>query len=222
MTTARALNRSMNKLGIFVVLGMATLVLAAEARPTKKPAPAKTNGDYFPLKVGYTWTYRNSEAGGYTVKVLGEEPHEGTQPQYQVELLAGVKIRQVCSKIDGWVLLHSEDYVEHEGLKAAYNPPKQLLPNPLVVGQKWEWTGKDPTQVEYHETSRTVGVENVTVPAGKFRAMKVITEISGGSTPKTKTNWYADGVGLVKSATEAGQMKYGSELTDYSFKKPPK
>ena len=37
----------------------------------------------------------------------------------------------------------------------------------------------------------------------------------------TRTNWYAAGVGLVKSATVAGQLKYGSELTDYSFKKKP-
>jgi hypothetical protein len=35
----------------------------------------------------------------------------------------------------------------------------------------------------------------------------------------TRTNWYAEGVGLVKSTTEGGQIKYGSELTDYSFKK---
>ena len=43
----------------------------------------------------------------------------------------------------------------------------------------------------------------------------------GGAIPMTKTSWYADGVGLVKSATEGGQIKYGSELVDYSFKKKP-
>ena len=35
-----------------------------------------------------------------------------------------------------------------------------------------------------------------------------------------RTNWYADGVGLVKSDDrQPAQIKYGSELTDYSFKK---
>jgi hypothetical protein len=57
------------------------------------------------------------------------------------------------------------------------------------------------------------------VPAGKFRAIKVVSEVSGGAIPMTRTNWYANGVGLVKSATQGGQIKYGSELTDYSFKK---
>lgn len=213
------MNRPKFKLGILVALGIAAVIAAADARP-KKPQPAKTTGDYFPLKVGYTWTYRNLEAGGYTLTVLGEEPppHEGEPIRYKVELLSSVKIQHIYSKADGWVLFHSEDYIEHEGLKATYDPPRRLLPNPLVPGQKWEWTGKDPTQVEYHEAGRTVGFEEVTVPAGKFRAMKVVIEIASGAIPKTKTNWYADGVGLVKSVTEAGPMKYGSELTDYSFK----
>jgi hypothetical protein len=38
----------------------------------------------------------------------------------------------------------------------------------------------------------------------------------------TKRYWYAEGVGLVKSTTEAGQINYGSELVDYSFKKKAK
>jgi hypothetical protein len=49
--------------------------------------------------------------------------------------------------------------------------------------------------------------------------MKVVSEITGAATPMTRTSWYADGVGLVKTTTEGGQIKYGSELTDYSFKK---
>jgi hypothetical protein len=131
---------------------------------------------------------------------------------------SGVKIHHVYSKPEGWVLLHAERYVEHEGLKAEYEPPRKYLSNPLVAGQKWEWAGKDPTQVEFHESSHVVGSENVTVPAGKFRTMKVVTNITGASVPKITTNWYAAGVGLVKTVTEAGQMKYGAELTDYSFK----
>jgi hypothetical protein len=211
----------MNKLGIFAAIGMAAVVLAAEAKSPQKSRTRKTSGDYFPLKAGYTWTYRNTEEGGYTWKVLAEEPQPGAPPRYQVESLSGVKIHQVYSKAAGWVLLHSEDYIEHEGLKATYDPPKQVLPDPLVAGKKWEWSGKDPTQVDQHETNQTVALENVTVPAGKFRAMKVVTEISAGAR-KTRTNWYADGVGLVKSVTQAGPLKYGSELTDYSFKNEKK
>ena len=187
---------------------------AVAGKPKSKPS-----ADYFPLRVGDSWTYRNTEEGGYTLKVLSEEPHEGGTVRFVVELLSGVKVNNTYSKANGWVLFHAENYPEHEGLQATYDPPKQLLPNPLVVGQKWEWSGRDPTQVEHRESNRVVGVETVTVPAGKFRAMKVVSEISGASVPLIRTSWYAVGVGLVKTMNVGGQIKYGSELTDYSFKK---
>ena len=207
------------------VFGVAVLLLlqnASAAKPkSKSQSKSETTADFFPLRVGDTWTYRNRESGGYTWKVLNEEPHEGEAVRYVVEFLSGVKILNTFSKANGWVLFHNENYTEHEGLQAIYDPPKQYLPNPLVVGQKWEWRGKDPTQVERHEVNRVVGVETVTVPAGKFRAMKVVSEVTNGGTSMTKTAWYADGVGLVKTETSGGQLKYGSELTDYSFKKSP-
>ncbi|MDP9100275.1 MAG: hypothetical protein M3N48_14965 [Verrucomicrobiota bacterium] len=200
------------------VIGLATLFLAPNVFSVK-PRDPKATADYFPLRVGDSWTYRNNEEGGYTLKVLSEEPQEGGPVRYVVEFRSGVIIQNIFSKVGGWVLFHAESYPEHEGLKATYEPPKQYLPNPLVAGQKWEWSGKDPTQVEHQEKSRVVGFENVTVAAGKYRAMKVVTEVSGGAIPMIKTNWYADGVGLVKSSTDGGKIKYGSELTDYSFKK---
>jgi hypothetical protein len=207
----------MNKIINLTAIALATLALGSSAT-AGKPKPAKTEADYFPLRVGDSWTYRNSEQGGYTLKVLSEEPQQGAPNRYVVEFLSGVKIHNVFSKVAGWVLLHAESYPEHEGLKATYEPPKQYLPNPLVAGQKWEWTGKDSTLTERHESNRVAGFESITVPAGKFRAMKVVSEIAGGAA-QTRTYWYAAGVGLVKSTTEAGQTKYGSELTDYSFKK---
>ena len=200
------------------MIALATLVLVAAASG-KKPNPTKSSADYFPLRVGDSWTYRNTEEGGYTLKVVSEEPQEGAPARFVVELSSEVKILHTFSKKDGWVLLHFERYPEHEGLEAKYEPPKQYLPNPMTAGQKWEWSGADPTQARFTEKSTVAGIEEVTVPAGKFRAMKIITVVSGGSVPKTQTLWYADGVGLVKSTTEGGQIKYGSVLTDYSFKK---
>ena len=123
------------------------------------------------------------------------------------------------SKAGGEVLLHSERYTEHEGLEAKYEPAKPYLKNPLVAGAQWGWTGKDYTQTDLDEDNQVTGPEDVTVAAGKFRAMKVVTKVVGTPAPLTRTNWYADGVGLIKSMSEAGEIKYGWELKDYSFKK---
>ena len=207
----------MNKFGMLAATGLVTVLVSAAL--ANKPKPPKAAADFFPLRVGDSWTYRNSEEGGYTLKVISEEPQAEGASRFVVELSSGVKILHTFSKTDGWVLLHAERYPEHEGLEAKYEPPKQYLANPLTVGPKWEWSGKDPTQVEHGEKNTVAGVETVTVQAGKFRAMKVVSIVTGGAIPMTRTNWYADGVGLVKTTTEGGQIKYGSELTDYSFKK---
>ncbi len=71
-----------------------------------------------------------------------------------MEMLAGVQVRRHFSKPDGWVLLHFEQYPEHEGLEAKYEPPKKYLQNPLVPGFKWQWNGKDYTQQEFAEENR--------------------------------------------------------------------
>ena len=202
------------------VFGLAALLSlqGASAAKLKNKSTSGAPADYFPLRSGDAWTYRNTSEGGYTLKIVSEEPQQGGTVRYTVELAAGVKVLKIFSKAEGWVLFHGESYPEHEGLQIKYDPPKQYLPNPLVVGQKWEWSGKDTTQMDRHESSRVVGLETVTVVAGKFRAMKVVSEITGGSAVMIRTSWYADRVGLVKTMTEAGAIRYGSELTDYSFK----
>ena len=214
----------MNKKRTLVLLALTSLApifIALAQEP-------KTSVDYFPLRVGDSWTYRNTADGSeYTLRVLREEKQPDGSTRYQVEKLAGpkdspVKIHLWFSKANGWVLMHGERYPEHEGLEAKYEPPKQYLPSPLAPDVKWEWSGKDYTQTPMHEASRVAGTEEITVPAGKFRAMKVISQVTGSSAPVTKTYWYADGIGLVKTTSEAGDIKYGSELADYSFKKPAK
>src|SRR3977135_1686651 len=116
----------MRTIRTFSIIALATLFLAPTAFG-RKPKEAKATADYFPLRVGDSWTYRNSEAGEYTLKVLSEEPQGGGPARYVVELRSGVIIQNVFSKAEGWVLFHAENYPEHEGLKASYDPPRQYL-----------------------------------------------------------------------------------------------
>src|SRR5438477_2528927 len=97
--------RAINAASIFVVAVLLCLQSASAAKSKSKPKSQPT-ADYFPLRVGDTWTYRNTEEGGYTWKVLSEEPHEGEAVRYVVEFLSGVKILNVFSKTNGWVLFH--------------------------------------------------------------------------------------------------------------------
>jgi hypothetical protein len=206
----------MIKARTFPTIALAFFLPAMSAAAQKSKAPVH---DYFPLRVGDSWTYRSASGDTeYSLKVLSEEKQADGTIRYLVEKVAGTKVHTLFSKAGGWVLMHSERYPEHEGLEAKYEPPRQYLKNPLVAGARWRWTGKDYTQTGLEEDNQVVGLENVIVPAGKFRAMKVVSRVGGGA-PMTRTYWYADGIGLVKSMTVAGQTKYGWELANYSFKK---
>jgi hypothetical protein len=207
----------MTRTGTLSPITLTIFFLAMSAVAQKSESPV---ADYFPLRVGDSWTYRSTVGSTeYSQKVLKEEKQADGTVRYLVEKVAGAKVETWFSKASGWVLMHSERYPEHEALKEDYEPAKQYLKNPLAAGAKWDWKGKDITLTDMEEASEAAGPEDVTVLAGKFRAMKIVTRITGASTPMTRTNWYADGVGLVKSTTEAGQIKYGWELKDYSFKK---
>lgn len=176
--------------------------------------------DYFPLRVGDSWKYRSLyEDSEYTIKVSSAERQPDGTMLYLLERSGGAKIDDWYSKTNGWVLMHGEKYPEQEGIEVKYQPAIQYLKNPLVVGAKWRWTGKSVTQTNITESDEVVGTETIAVPAGRFQTMKVVSQVADGTVLKTRTSWYANGVGLVKTLTEAGQFKYGFELVDYSFKK---
>jgi hypothetical protein len=193
------------------------LLLAAVGLAQKSATPS---GDYFPLRVGDSWTYRNDEdESEFTVKVLGEEKQADGRVVYQVEKLAGARIHSWYAKTPGWVLVLREANPEQEGISVKHEPARQFLKNPLAAGAKWTWKGKGMTGDDMLEINTVVGPESVTTPAGRFRAMKVTSKVTEGDAAVTRTTWYAPGVGLVKTLTETPALKYGSELKDYSFRK---
>jgi len=57
------------------------------------------------------------------------------------------------------------------------------------------------------------------LPAGKFKAMKVVCEVTQNGAKANKTYWYGPNIGLVKSITESGPVKSTTELVSYDFPK---
>ena len=204
------------------------LVLGCSSLRKGTMSPSSSGGgysgskDYFPLDVGNSWKYRSTTADGkqseFSIKVLSEEKDNGST-LYLVETVSTFQpIRDWYSKPTGWVLMHRQEYVK-TGSKAEYQPTKQFLKNPLTSGDSWHWKGKGMMGLEIDESNQVSGPETVSVTAGKFEAMKVMTNVIQGGTPVTKTYWYAPGVGLVKSMTDTGSVKSTTELLEYSGKK---
>lgn len=75
--------------------------------------------------------------------------------------------------------------------------PVVLVKLPAKPGDTW--TNEDPRA---GKVTVTVGKEeDVEVPAGKYKALVVVSEMNPGGRPAKTTSWYAAGVGLVKSVT---------------------
>lgn len=175
--------------------------------------------DYFPLRVGDTWKYKSTTADGkqseFSMKVLTEEKENG-DTLFVVETVSTFQpIHDWYSKPAGWVRMHRQEYVT-AGNKAEYDPTKQFLKNPLTSGDSWHWNGKGMMSLEIDESNAVSGPETVSVPAGKFEAMKVMTIVVQGGAAVTKTYWYAPDVGLVKSMTDTGSVKSTTELLEYN------
>jgi len=72
-------------------------------------------------------------------------------------------------------------------------------------------------------STRVVGIENVSVPAGTFTAVRVVTEYGTSAGTGTDTRWYAEDVGQVKfdstttlSAEAGGFGTISGELVSYT------
>lgn len=95
------------------------------------------------------------------------------------------------------------------------------LPNDIAQGQQWTQTitvTTDAGKSEIVTNYTAVGFENITVPAGDFYALKVeqsgYVTMFGQKVGMHGFNWYAEGVGPIKSAMDGAPMV---ELTMYDI-----
>ena len=96
--------------------------------------------------------------------------------------------------------------------------PVPILKLPGKAGDTWTveiaaTPTSGPVKAKY-----TVGKEvEVVVPAGKFKAMPVVTEIEmNPGRPQTTTNWYAPGVGMVKRVSALGDRDIVTVLKSFT------
>jgi len=82
-----------------------------------------------------------------------------------------------------------------------YDSPLQVL-KLHQTGGKWETTSSRNVRngvMTLHGTNSVRGVEEVRVPAGRFKAVRVDSCLSmNGQPPWKMTNWFAPGVGVVR------------------------
>lgn len=170
--------------------------------------------DYFPLKVGNSWTYNNS---CYNAVISGTYIVNGTTTYVFEQSCEGITTKQYNAPYG--------DYLAEYGIWTSMPDPitgkpiiiELILTSPLVMGHKsmvvgWSYSGT------YNSISYTVtleAVEDVTVSAGIFYGCLKITSTNSGGV--SGTAWYAKNVGIVKGEWSSPWRSGSYYLVDYTL-----
>ena len=194
---------------------------------------------YYPVLEGSTWNYKgtNSTAGSYSfTDTITSLRNDGYTLTTDFESLS--RTQEWACTPDGLVALQMGGGLSAMGMNLkveTQNASGVTYPVNMQAGDTWQYkldfTGKmDIAGQSGDATGSTqsdftaLGMENVTVPAGTFNAMKVEIKTTfdasvtfqGMAVPVTFTgttiSWYAEGVGWVKS--ESANEYMGQSITE--------
>jgi hypothetical protein len=203
------------------------MLFAASTAGAAPPMPKDEKPDelYFPVQVGAkrVTALKNKFGppmkGGSSQTVTKVEEKDG---KYTVTVEGDSSAGGFRRKSEQVLIVSKDGVFRNKTLDGKESPePLPLLKLPHKEGATWSEdatqngrTGPEPVKVTF-----TMGkIEEVEVPAGKYKSIRVDQVIeAGGGTQKT-TYWYAAGVGMVK--LEAGGSI--TELTEFTPGKDPK
>lgn len=184
---------------------------------------AADKNDYYPLTADSEWIMQVTMLEDNNVieqKITIEKPEvfEGVTYSVMKQVDSKNKYTALILKNEKGVYWRKLSLNKFVTLDSYFNPQAPYLQFPLTKGSKWEWQGiyavpwGDKKSMMKFEIQNDA--EDVTVPAGKFKCVKVhISKITGDDTDD-ETDWYAPGVGLVKLKSK----KYLKELKSYNVK----
>lgn len=190
------------------LFAIALAALPVSAAPNVKVQPA--DPPFFPTRVGTTWVYQ-IRGGERTEVITGSETADGVTtltigpwvggPTIKTLVVSATEVRTVAVEL------------------GPVDPPLLVLRFPPKPGDSWEFRTQTPAGLSVGK--KTVGeLEEVEVPASKFKAFRLETVGTIGKQPKdTQVDWYAPGVGLVKSSYGSGGRTGGWQLKSFTLGK---
>lgn len=199
--TSRVLSRSsFQKLLLLLALVLSACAHDSEARKKELLAGELRVRDFYPMRLGSSWTYEMRM--GHVVE------------EQKIELVA-MEHGYFKDNLGG--LLR----VDSEGLR---DPRRYMLRAPLIEGNEWSAV-LEPGVIEYFSIEE-VGT-SCSAPAGVFgRCIRVRGMVSVGGGRNLLSQWtYAEGVGLVEfrswSEKEEGENMQQIEMKLLSFERGP-
>jgi hypothetical protein len=182
------------------------------------------SNSYFPVNTTIELVYNSSfgkcittytQDGGLTISSSEADDFEYRQAMSIKE--DGIYVTETYQFLKIFLFIKKE-------ATSTYEKPLLRFPLPLVKGTEWNWEGEeysDGEKYNVHITGKVLGYESVITKAGKFEAVKLETIVESSSATKNKvTEWYAEGVGLIKANAiieGGGFMGFMRDLLGYGI-----
>lgn len=163
---------------------MLAIVLAVFAAQNKQ---AK---DYFPLQLGLQWTYKvptKEETKEVTCEV--KAMHKSQPPQFDLKPFIVLPMENYEARF-----VATDDGIKLCGSKKIVKSEQLFIKSPLKKGETWEW--KDCDGIVFK--CKNEGEEEIEVPAGKFKTVKIVQETGVENGKVSITFWLAEKTGIVK------------------------
>jgi hypothetical protein len=187
------------------ILATFALAVASGCGATPSSAPLIVmDSEYYPLRVGCTWTYRDDDRQR-TVRVVKHE---------QID---GIACALVETSSDGAVVVTEHIFAKPDGIYGLTSNGDKL-PNPLPLLKlpptpKRTWRVRITKQGKTSEGTYVLSKGEVEVPAGKYQAVMLKAEyLQSGVRQQAFSTWFARGVGIVKQVIYLPDRKLTYEL----------
>jgi hypothetical protein len=186
------------------------VVVVTVAGASATPPTLQGTPNYLPLSEGASWQYKMEAPGvasdSYTIQAVKQE--EKTEKSVTFRLEASKKGQKMVSetiRVDetGIARIRADD--------KPISKPIYLLKYPVKATEKW----KDDVEIAGQKMSVEVEVgkeEEITVPAGKYKAVSSKVDGTMGGIQIVSTYWFAEGVGIVKQVIDIQGQKVLMEL----------
>jgi hypothetical protein len=185
---------------------------------TAAPAP-KEKGDYYhPTQEGDKRVYEE--------KGVGDRVRESVEVVMKVEKKDDALIVTMGREVKGQMREIGTFEVSDKGVTTVADPRKRTTAHPVLKlpakeGDSWSYESGGGDGPIGAKSNFTVGEEEeVEVPAGKFKAIRVDMElkydIGNGPTTIKRSSWYAPKVGLIKLVTNPGATQTTMVLKSFT------
>ncbi len=197
-----------------MILGVVIAVAAVAQEPA---TDNEKTPDYYPLTVGTKWIYAvtaDGQKSKLTNQVAKIETIDGKKLAVVETLTDGVVTATVhIAATDKGVFCHRMNGVE-------LSPPICILKYPFKKDDTWEVE----TTVSAEKMTvkgKAVDIEEVTVPTGKYKALKAEMDRTVAGVQVTATFWFAPDVGVVKQTMASSGKEATLVLEKFDAGKQP-